>query len=139
MANMAQGAPSTLTMQVASEIRALMARRGMTAVQLGRLLGYSHPWVSERLRGERSISVADLEKIAEALEVQVLDLFPRTQARSTDEALATIGLDQFTLARRLTRRQRRVTGEYPQVRPPVGRPDGRPDPVAPRRPRQLVA
>lgn len=124
-----------LSLQVALEISSLMTRRGITGQALSRKLNVAQSWISDRLRGNRAITVDDLERLADALDVNVLDLFPRTQSRSTEEVLATIGLDQFRQSRTLTRRRRRVTEEYPR-RPGDNRPAA--GPGAPPTPRRTV-
>lgn len=56
---------------VASQIRAEMARRLMSAAQLGRLIGVDETWVRRRIRGVYEITMSDLERIAVALELPV--------------------------------------------------------------------
>lgn len=59
---------------VAEEIRVEMARQRLSQVDLADLLREGQPWVSRRLRGATPISVDDLERIAVALRVSVVDL-----------------------------------------------------------------
>jgi transcriptional regulator with XRE-family HTH domain len=65
-----------LTVQVAEEIRAMMARRRMTGAGLARALGVSEAWVSYRLSGKQAIDLNDLERIAEVLAIAPQDLLP---------------------------------------------------------------
>jgi transcriptional regulator with XRE-family HTH domain len=65
-----------LTVQVAEEIRAMMARRRMTGAGLARTLGVSEAWVSYRLSGKQAIDLNDLERIADVLGVAPQDLLP---------------------------------------------------------------
>lgn len=65
-----------LTVQVAEEIRAMMARRRMTGAGLARALGVSEAWVSYRLSGKQAIDLNDLERIAEVLGIAPQDLLP---------------------------------------------------------------
>jgi len=66
-----------LTVRVAEEIRALMARQQVTGAQLAKRLGVSAAWVSYRIGTcTVSISLDDLERIADALGVTPGDLLP---------------------------------------------------------------
>ncbi len=65
-----------LTELVAEEIRALLARRRMSGRELARQLGTSPSWVNFRLTGAQSIDLNDLQRIADVLDVDVLDLIP---------------------------------------------------------------
>lgn len=66
-----------LSDRVAEEIRALLARRRVSGRELSRRLGVSPPWVSLRLTGSQEIGLNDLERIAAALGVTIVDLLPR--------------------------------------------------------------
>lgn len=60
----------------AKEIAALLDERRMSQRELARQLGVSQPWVQGRIAGETAITVADLERIAAALDVPLADLLP---------------------------------------------------------------
>lgn len=81
---------TSLTERVAEEIRAQMGRKRMSGARLAKQLGVSDMWVSYRLRGVQPIDLNDLERIADALGVPVIDLLPRDTVRpnnrSTDQA-----------------------------------------------------
>lgn len=62
---------------VAEEIRAMLGRRRVSGRELARRLNVSSSWVNYRLTGAQPIDVNDLERIAVALDVTVLDLLPR--------------------------------------------------------------
>lgn len=66
----------TLSDRVAEEIRAMLARRRMSGRELARKLDVSSPWVSNRLTGHQEIGLAELERIAAALGVEVAALLP---------------------------------------------------------------
>lgn len=66
---------------VAEEIRALLARRRMNGVQLALRIGRSQSYVSRRLTGETAFDTDDLERIAEVLGVNIIDLMPRPRTR----------------------------------------------------------
>lgn len=117
-----------LSRRIAEEIRVAMVRRGMTGVQLARRLGVSQPWVSYRLTGAQEIGTNDLERIAEALDVQIIDLLPRAVA----EIPRTLGYAQTYVD------LSHVTPAVTPSRPPDNRPrrgpgrPGRPGPSATR-------
>lgn len=62
---------------VAEEIRAMLGRRRVSGRELARRLNVSSSWVNYRLTGAQPIDVNDLQRIAVALDVTVLDLLPR--------------------------------------------------------------
>ena len=85
-----------------------MGRKRMSGAKLAKQLGVSDMWVSYRLRGVQPIDLNDLERIADALGVPVIDLFPRDTVRPNN---------------RSTRSAVQVTSP---TRPAVDRPKGRP-------------
>jgi transcriptional regulator with XRE-family HTH domain len=87
----------TLSARVAEEIRAMLARRRVSGRELARRLAVSSPWVSNRLTGHQEIGLNDLERIADALSVEVTELLPLA--------------DQP--AERVLTRRRRLPASYP--------------------------
>lgn len=63
-------------MQVAEEVRALMARRRMSGVQVAKAIGRSQAYMWRRLSGETAFDIDDLEALARVLDVDVTSLFP---------------------------------------------------------------
>lgn len=61
---------------VAKEIRVLLVRRDMKQAELATRMGVSEMWLSRRLRGAQPIDLNDLQRIADALSVEVVDLLP---------------------------------------------------------------
>jgi len=61
--------PTTTTQRVAAEIRAGLARRGLTQGDLAAALGLSQAAVSRRLTGEVPIDVEELTAVADWLGV----------------------------------------------------------------------
>lgn len=59
---------------VTGEIRAVLARRRVTQVELARKLDVEVSWLKRRLNGITALSVDDMTKIAHALEVPVAQL-----------------------------------------------------------------
>ena len=62
---------------VAEEVRVLLARRRMSATKLAQQLGWSQPYIARRMTGSQPFDVDDLEQIADALGVGIVDLLPR--------------------------------------------------------------
>jgi len=80
-----QSPATPLRAAVAEEVRALLGRRRMTAIELARRIGKSHTYVGRRLNGETAFDLDDLERIAVILSVSVTDLLPgRAPDRPTD-------------------------------------------------------
>lgn len=59
---------------VSGEIRAWMGRRRLNQSTLADALGERQQWVSRRLSGSVPMSLDDVERIAEALDVSAFDL-----------------------------------------------------------------
>lgn len=66
----------TLRERTAEEIRALLARRRLSATQLARQMGISQAYIWRRLSGETAFDLDDLEKISVILNVEIIDLLP---------------------------------------------------------------
>ena len=61
----------TLAEFVAGQLRAEMARRQMSKAELARKLEVDETWVGRRMLGKAHITVGDLERIANAMELPV--------------------------------------------------------------------
>lgn len=72
-------APNTreFHMRVAAEIRAEMARQHKLQRELGAALGLSQPQVGKRLRGTIPFDVAELDRVAEFLGVDLSSFLER--------------------------------------------------------------
>lgn len=113
-----------LTDRVAAEIRAVMGRQMVRQSQLARLLGENDTWMSMRLRGLVPINLNELERIADALGVDVVDLLPRSgEGRSprSGEGRAVVVAGE----------PRRSTTVAKHTPPKRLRPTGHPKPFAP--------
>ena len=95
----------SLTERVAAHLRALMGYRGMRQSQLARTLGVTDQWLSVRLRGVQPIDLNELERMVEALGIELADLFPKGE---------------------VTRREAGGNPVSGGVRPPDRRPPGHP-------------
>jgi transcriptional regulator with XRE-family HTH domain len=73
----------SLSEYVTAEIRAMMARRRVSGRQLAATLGVSQTWMSTRLAGSTPIDLNDLDKMARALNVEVVDLLPPSREGRT--------------------------------------------------------
>src|ERR671910_3783346 len=65
---------------VGEEVKRLRQAKGWTQEQLAVYAGSSQPTVNLLEAGKRNPSAATLDKLARALEVEVVDLFPKQQA-----------------------------------------------------------
>lgn len=101
--------------RVAEELRVLLARRRMSATELARRTQITQPYLSRRMTGEIAFDLDDLEKIARALGVKVLDLLPRGDTETYP-----------TLAAKPTVRPIRLPTQRSNRRPGDGRPVGHP-------------
>jgi transcriptional regulator with XRE-family HTH domain len=70
--------------EVGAEIRRIREGRGWTGAQLAVYAGMAPSAVSQIETGRRSPNTGSLAKIAKALEVEVVDLFPKGQASLPD-------------------------------------------------------
>lgn len=66
----------TLSDRTATRLRAVMAEERVSAAELARRLAVSNPYIWRRMHGETSLSMAELEDIAAALNVSVARLIP---------------------------------------------------------------
>lgn len=76
--------------RVAEEVRALLARRRLSAAKASQQLGWSAQYLSHRMTGRTVFDVADLEALAGLLEVPVTAFFAGSdagrEARMTNNA-----------------------------------------------------
>jgi transcriptional regulator with XRE-family HTH domain len=68
--------------QTGANVRAEMARRGVSQVKMAAALGLSQPSVSARLRGVTPFDVDELHAVADFLDVPVAALLPSEVARA---------------------------------------------------------
>ncbi|MDG4796172.1 helix-turn-helix transcriptional regulator [Micromonospora sp. WMMD1082] len=66
----------TLSQAVAAEIRAEMGRQQKSGRAVAEAMGVSHIYLSRRLTGKVSLTLADLEKVAAALGVPASTFLP---------------------------------------------------------------
>lgn len=106
--------PAKLRERTAEELRVILARRRMSGSELARRTGLKQAYVSRRMTGEVAFDLDDLEVIATALGVTVMELLAGAE-KSADT----------------TRREApALTGQVPLI--PIQRsnpPNGRRDPV----------
>lgn len=67
---------SSLREQVAEEVRALLARRRLSARRAATELGWTEWYMSRRMTAKTAFDVDDLAALAELLGVTVIDFFP---------------------------------------------------------------
>jgi transcriptional regulator with XRE-family HTH domain len=80
---MAQTKATTLNEAVLEEIRALLARRRMTARQLAAALGEHEVWLSRRMTGRQLLDLNEVQRIAAALDVGLSALLPAGRVTDT--------------------------------------------------------
>lgn len=68
-----------LNRSIADEIGVILLRRRMTALELARRIGMSQSAMSRRMVGDQAFDVNELQRIAEVLDVGVIDLLPRAE------------------------------------------------------------
>jgi DNA-binding Xre family transcriptional regulator len=105
----------SLREETAGELRALLARRRVSASELSRRLGWKQSYMARRIDGRVALDLDDLQAIAHALEVSVMDLLPSSVNRATVSAPAGQNLCSVTKS----------------TRPKDTRPPGRPETRAP--------
>ena len=70
----------TPTAQTGRNVRAEMARAGVSQIDLAERVGLSQSGLSKRLRGDVPFDVNELDAIATALGVPVVSLLPQPEA-----------------------------------------------------------
>lgn len=80
---------ATLTSLVAAEIRAWMGRLDVRQSELARRMGENDQWMSTRLKGRTPIDLNELQRIAHALGLSVLDLLPAQASRGAGDTGGT--------------------------------------------------
>jgi transcriptional regulator with XRE-family HTH domain len=68
-----------LTELVADEVRALIARRRISAAKLAQELGWSQPYMARRMTGAQPFDLNDLQEMAGALGVKVSDILAHAE------------------------------------------------------------
>ena len=66
---------STIQLVFGSKVRSIRKSLGISQESLADLSGLDRSYVGGVERGERNVSLGNIEKIAQALEVEVRDLF----------------------------------------------------------------
>lgn len=92
---MSETTKTRLTDSVADEVRALLARRRISAAKLAQDLGWSQPYMARRMTGAQPFDLNDLQKIATLLEVKVSDII--AHAERGDGAYGDVGVPDITI------------------------------------------
>lgn len=80
----------TLDARVAMEIKLLLTKRGQNQAALARAMKVPPMWVSDRLRGRVQWTLNDLARIADALDINVVDLVGRAE-KGMDGTYVSVG------------------------------------------------
>jgi transcriptional regulator with XRE-family HTH domain len=67
--------------QVASQVKAILKARSMSADRLALEINMSRGFLYEFLNGKKKAGLDSLQRIADGLEVEVRDLFPAKKAK----------------------------------------------------------
>lgn len=67
---------SNLTIATAQAVRSELRHRGISQAAIAPVIGVNQPAISARMRGRVPFSIADLERIAAHLGIDVRDLLP---------------------------------------------------------------
>jgi len=111
----------SLREETAGELRALLARRRVSASELARRLDWKQSYMARRIDGRVALDLDDLQAIARAMEISVLELLPRSVRN--DARQATMDL-KSALTERPMPTQRRPADNRPTGHPPAGGPPG---------------
>ena len=68
-----------LDSRVLNKIKKILEEKGIKPVQLARKLGYSNTWSSLLMSGDRGLTVNQLIRIAEILNIEPASLLPKAQ------------------------------------------------------------
>lgn len=126
-----------LTAEVASEIRARMGRDNVSRAELARRLKVEDSWVGKRLNGRTEIGLSDLQRIARALGVPVIDLLPRSERDAVTLKFPQPSpdfYDPLPAAPRHVASRSPMASTYPTGHRPSNRPNGPRRPVLSRPP-----
>lgn len=93
-----------------------MGRRELNQAEVARRLGENEMWVYRRIRGKQLITIADLHRIATALDVGVHDLLPPPDAAAKAASPGTMASYPMPSSRMT----------QPGSRPRDNRPNGHP-------------
>ncbi|MEU9022359.1 helix-turn-helix transcriptional regulator [Actinomadura sp. NPDC048394] len=74
---------TTVRDQVAEEVRALLARRRLSARAAAQQLGWTPMYLSRRMNGSAPFNVDDLAALAQLLNVPITDFFPMATTGTT--------------------------------------------------------
>lgn len=85
------------TVRLGARIRSFRQARGLTLVELARLAGLSHPFLSQLERGQARPSMVSLERIARALGSSQIELI----AAATDDLVPGTGAARVSVVRRM--------------------------------------
>lgn len=80
----ARQAGASLNYVVAARLRVHTMRRRIKQQEIADALGEAQPWVSRKLRGQSPITLDELDRLATAVGVSVIDLLPERLKTPTD-------------------------------------------------------
>ena len=75
---------SKIQVQFGIRVRALRQGVGLSQMELGRRADLDHTYVGGIERGERNLSIEAIEKVANGLEIEIVQLFQHSSQRSAE-------------------------------------------------------
>lgn len=78
--------PTTRTLDLVAEVRAEMARQGVTASKIAETTDISQPSLSRKLSGAREFTMSELLTVLATLDVTLATLAARAEAHTQDAA-----------------------------------------------------
>lgn len=81
--------------RIIPRLRAELAFRGLSARQLAARIGVTQSYMAARMSGEVEFRTGDLEKIAEALEIEVHQLLPDVPTRAERIAAGVTAVEKY--------------------------------------------
>ncbi|MBB3131299.1 transcriptional regulator with XRE-family HTH domain [Paenibacillus rhizosphaerae] len=79
-----------ILLRLGARLRDLRKEKGLTQESLGEKGGFHFSYIGQIERGEKNVALLNLAKIAEALEVDISQLFTYTSVESNEESQADL-------------------------------------------------
>ncbi len=79
-----------ILLRLGARLRDLRKDKGLTQEALGEKGGFHFSYIGQIERGEKNVALLNLAKIAEALEVDISQLFTYTNVESNEESQANL-------------------------------------------------
>jgi transcriptional regulator with XRE-family HTH domain len=133
--------PTGFSLAVADELRGLIAKRRISGVRLAQMAEMSQPYLSRRLNGAVPFDLDDLDRIAHALDIDVLKLLTAAREVSAGLNSSSVSPDVRPAQHvvRVVPERRPITSRTDPARPASAVPANRRRPVSIRPPARPLA